>query len=79
MIWEDLVRGLQSLLHRFGIFARVGFQEAPEATVMGAGPSADPERRRPPDLRRRDRISRPGEAGQARTILRQARSRCQGR
>ena len=66
MISEKLIRGVQALLARFGIFARVGYKADARGEPARTVGAADPERRRPADLRRRDRLHRPAQGGQAR-------------
>ncbi|WP_279580238.1 LAGLIDADG family homing endonuclease [Fodinicola feengrottensis] len=65
MVGEQLIRGLQALLGRFGIFARVSFKKrrAAGARRRNLAPR-HPVSRRPADLRRRDRLHRPGQGRQ---------------
>ena len=58
MISEEIVRGAQQLLMRFGIYSRVRFKADRRAEPQGLLVALDPGRRRPPALRRRDRIHR---------------------
>ena len=66
MISQSLVRGIQSLLLRFGIFSRVRFAARRPGRPQGLSGPEHPHRRRPPPVRRRDRVRRPGQGGEAR-------------
>ena len=75
MISERLIRGMQALLARFGIFARVGFKHDARADRHGCWSLRIQNARRPPDLCRRDRVHGPAEGGQARALVRYSRAR----